>query len=712
MAQPLHQCGGARAAGRMGATGPDAGDDPLARWSERMEKQRRKDDEEAAKRQCVPSTPPPDTRTESGTRLPRRNVPSRNPEPPDRPVSSLPRPSSITPAPPASRRVRYTTIPTRTTHLQVHCFDNKGAYTADELLAEDATIRKSTAGATRRRMILHDRLARTIDGWRYELDEERAKPGRRAEPGATAVEELVQPRGYTARGEVVANSGGHHLRNQRTRHLNDQPRGRPPNRLGVVVDVDFTVRPVLSQGEGDRIGRASSGASRSPESREGGDPNPNASPTKRGPGGETSMEDRRRAAIRAARRPASATTFTPSPTRVLSVVGAASATGRPLTSRPAARGAGVAMIDAKSVSAVPRKLRETPMRPGAVETKRVATAREAAAKPAMVFGPPSKNGGGVESGEGGFHERVRMAAVGATAHSRILLETFRARPSSAPASRKTSHSSTTPLVPVEAAERVARAHGDTAAKECATRKTSTRIESARKQAFGYSFSTSTHIAAGDRTAPSAAPFAPRTATLAEKMCGARMNATATRLSAGRGQTNLTSSDRSRRRHTRPPCGFWRTDVTSHDTTEDLTRGNGNTDAFNVSARPMSPTVERAARPATARVNVRGAGAQPGHVFGAAMNAFTAVHTHDAAAHGGRVARGDVDIENVPLAGNGGPTAGTTDRPQGNDRRRRSRDRGPSTRRSPGGEIRTTSTRRCLSSGVIGPARTSRGRFGG
>lgn len=559
--------------------------------------------------------------------------------------------------------MRYTTIPTRTTHLQVHCFDNKGAYTADELLAEDATIRKSTAGATRRRMILHDRLARTIDGWRYELDEERAKPGRRAEPGATAVEELVQPRGYTARGEVVANSGGHHLRNQRTRHLNDQPRGRPPNRLGVVVDVDFTVRPVLSQGEGDRIGRASSGASRSsnhsPESRQGGDPNPNADTPKRGPGGETSMEDRRRAAIRAARRPASAATFTPSPTRVLSVVGAASATGRPLTSRPAARGAGVAMIDAKSVSAVPRKLRETPMRPGAVETKRVATAREAAAKPAMVFGPPSSGVGGKNEGsnEGGFHERVRMAAVGATAHSRILLETFRARPSSAPASRKTSHSSTTPLVPVEAAERVARAHGDTAAKECATRKTSTRIESARKQAFGYSFSTSTHIAAGDRTAPSAAPFAPRTATLAEKMCGARMNATATRLSAGRGQTNLTSSDRSRRQHTRPPRGFWRTDVTSHDTTEDLTRGN--TDAlYNVSARPMSPTVERAARPATARVNVRGDGAQPGHVFGAAMNAFTAVHTHDAAAHGGRVARGDVDIENVPLAGNnGGPTAG-------------------------------------------------------
>ena len=41
----------------MGATGPDAGGDPLARWSEHMEKQRRKDEEEAAKRQCVPAAP-------------------------------------------------------------------------------------------------------------------------------------------------------------------------------------------------------------------------------------------------------------------------------------------------------------------------------------------------------------------------------------------------------------------------------------------------------------------------------------------------------------------------------------------------------------------------------------------------------------------------------------------------------------------------------
>ena len=147
--------------------------------------------------------------------------------------------------------MHYKTLPTRTTHLQVHCFDNKGTFTSDELLAEDATIRKSTAGATRRRMILHDRLTRKIDGWRFELNEERAKPIQRAKPGSTAMEEVVQPRGYTSRGEVVANSGGHHLRNQRTRHLNDQPRGRPPNKLGVVVDVDFTVRPVLSPSPGD-----------------------------------------------------------------------------------------------------------------------------------------------------------------------------------------------------------------------------------------------------------------------------------------------------------------------------------------------------------------------------------------------------------------------------------------------------------------------------
>ena len=632
----------------MGATGPDAGGDPLARWSEHMEKQRRKDEEEAAKRQCVPSTPPHTRHTrrerhETFAPAP-RNVPSRRelPQPPpDRPVSSLPRPSSIPPSSRAPRRVRYSTIPTRTTHLQVHCFDNKGAYTSDELLAEDATIRKSTAGATRRRMILHDRLARTIDGWRYELDEERAKPGRRAAPGATAVDELVQPRGYTARGEVVANSGGHHLRNQRTRHLNDQPRGRPPNRLGVVVDVDFTVRPVLSpasgKGEGD-LGQTSGASSKSP-TRETRDPNANANANPKP--AETSMEDRRRAAARAARRPASAAAFTPSPTRVLSVVGAASATGRPLTSRPAARGAAQLSADLLRREPIPRKLRETPMRPGAVETKRVATAREATAKPAMVFGRNSGGGGG----EAGFDERVRLAAAGATAHSRILLETARsarARPSSAPASRAAgAHSARTPHAPlrVEAAERVARAHGAGAAKECATRKTSARVTSARKQAFGYSFASSTNAAAGDRTASAIAPFAPRTATLAEKMCGARMNATATRLNAGRGTTTKSSKNHS----AHPPRGFWRTDVTR---AEDP--------GFNVSARPMSPTVERAARPATARVNVRGDGAQAAHVFGAKMHPGPA-HTHDAAAHGGRVARGDVDIENVPLAaGDGGP----------------------------------------------------------
>ena len=35
------------------AAGPGGGGDPLARWSQRMDKQRQKDEEEAAKRQCV-----------------------------------------------------------------------------------------------------------------------------------------------------------------------------------------------------------------------------------------------------------------------------------------------------------------------------------------------------------------------------------------------------------------------------------------------------------------------------------------------------------------------------------------------------------------------------------------------------------------------------------------------------------------------------------
>ena len=286
------------------------------------------------------------------------------------------------------------------------------------------------------------------------------------------------------------------------------------------------------------------------------------------------------------------------------------------------------------------------MRPGAVETKRVATAREATAKPAMVFGRTQAGGGG----EACFDERVRLAAAGATAHSRILLETARsarARPASAPASRAAgAHSARTPSgapFRVEAAERVARAHGAGAAKECATRKTSARATSARKQAFGYSFASSTNAAAGDRTASTVAPFAPRTATLAEKMCGARMNATATRLNAGRGTTTRSSKNHS----AHPPRGFWRTDVTR---AEDP--------GFNVSARPMSPTVERAARPATARVNVRGDGARAAHVFGAKMHPGpmhpVPMHlVHDAAAHGGRVARGDVDIENVPLAAGDG-----------------------------------------------------------
>ena len=40
------------------AAGPGGGGDPLARWSQRMDKQRRKDEEEAAKRQCVAPCPP------------------------------------------------------------------------------------------------------------------------------------------------------------------------------------------------------------------------------------------------------------------------------------------------------------------------------------------------------------------------------------------------------------------------------------------------------------------------------------------------------------------------------------------------------------------------------------------------------------------------------------------------------------------------------
>jgi len=40
------------------AAGPGGGGDPLARWSQRMDKQRQKDEEEAAKRQCVTPCPP------------------------------------------------------------------------------------------------------------------------------------------------------------------------------------------------------------------------------------------------------------------------------------------------------------------------------------------------------------------------------------------------------------------------------------------------------------------------------------------------------------------------------------------------------------------------------------------------------------------------------------------------------------------------------
>ena len=387
--------------------------------------------------------------------------------------------------------MHYKTLPTRTTHLQVHCFDNKGTFTSDELLAEDATIRKSTAGATRRRMILHDRLTRKIDGWRYELNEERAKPTQRAKPGSTAMEEVVQPRGYTSRGEVVANSGGHHLRNQRTRHLNDQPRGRPPNKLGVVVDVDFTVRPVLSPSAGGGTRQESAPGSPGMPPGDGGDEQ-RGTVTPVAMKKTTSMEERRRAAARAARRPASASAFTPSPNKpsVLSIVGV-KATGRPLSSHPAARGIETALNrTTQSINSttgpLPRKLRETPMRPGAVETKRVATRKQATAKPDMVFGPPRDD----KMGRGDTHEeRTHLAGTHAMAHSRIMRETARrypsARPSSAPIglNRKPS---TKPPTKVDAAERVARTYGPKGTTSAVdTRKTSILAATARKQVRVY-----------------------------------------------------------------------------------------------------------------------------------------------------------------------------------------------------------------------------------
>ena len=370
----------------------------------------------------------------------------------------------------------------------------------------------------------------------------------------------------------------------------------------------------------------------------------------------------------------SAAAFTPSPTRVLSVVGAASATGRPLTSRPAARGASQLSADLLRREPIPRKLRETPMRPGAVETKRVATAREATAKPAMVFGRNSGGGGG----EAGFDERVRLAAAGATAHSRILLETGK-RPAVLRASLARW---TRPKMPLRVLPRERVAARTAPAPRRVRHSEDVRAgASARKQAFGYSFASSTNAAAGDRTASVIAPSAPRTATLAEKMCGARMNATATRLNAGRGTT---TSSKNHSAH--PPRGFWRTDVTR---AEDP--------GFNVSARPMSPTVERAARPATARVNVRGDGAQAAHVFGAKMHPGPA-HTHDAAAHGGCVARGDVDIENVPLAAGNGRGPGGGDGPSAGKRPSAKITR-PRTEyeENPGKRDAHESTRRCLNS---------------
>ena len=145
----------------------------------------------------------------------------------------------------------------------------------------------------------------------------------------------------------------------------------------------------------------------------------------------TSMEERRRAAARAARRPASASAFTPSPNKpsVLSIVGV-KATGRPLSSHPAARGIETALNrTTQSINSttgpLPRKLRETPMRPGAIETKRVATRKQATAKPDMVFGPPRDD----KMGRGDTHEeRTHLAGTHAMAHSRIMRETARTIP--------------------------------------------------------------------------------------------------------------------------------------------------------------------------------------------------------------------------------------------------------------------------------------------
>ena len=66
------------------AAGPGGGGDPLARWSQRMDKQRQKDEEEAAKRQCVTPCPPQAVRTTNSKSHPseKKFFPSRTRPPP------------------------------------------------------------------------------------------------------------------------------------------------------------------------------------------------------------------------------------------------------------------------------------------------------------------------------------------------------------------------------------------------------------------------------------------------------------------------------------------------------------------------------------------------------------------------------------------------------------------------------------------------------
>ena len=388
-------------------------------WRSRGERTRRRRRSDSASPQPLPPTHAPRAARDFRPCAEKRPV-AKSPSPP--PSPPLPRASSIPPASPRATRVRYTTIPTRTTHLQVHCFDNKGAYTADEREASSPRMppsAKSTAGATRRRMILHDRLARTIDGWRYELDEERAKPGRRATPGATAVDELVQPRGYTAR-----RGGG-----QQRRPSPAEPADPAPQRPAQGTPAEQTRR------------RRRRGLHRAPGAVAG------IGERGRGRGtdiGHESIQVARVAGSKSNRKSKSKTRGDGEHGGQASRGGAREATGLrrrvhavahqgPERGRGGQRDGAAAHLAARrgeaprsfrsdllrsSEQGIPRRLRETPMRPGAVETKRVATAREAAAKPAMVFG---RNPGGGGGGEGGFDERVRLAAAGATAHSRILL---------------------------------------------------------------------------------------------------------------------------------------------------------------------------------------------------------------------------------------------------------------------------------------------------